>query len=236
MINVAICDDNIEFIKLLSTNVSHQLRLRNLNFDITNFTNTDTLLEHMKTNTFDFIFMDIDFSNEKKNGIEISKKINYFYPNTFIIFITGYPDYFIDVYNADHVFLIIKDDIFNLLPKALDVALSKINKSDDNNIIQVKRRNEVLNLPKSSIIYMENVLRQIKIHCIDQDILLYAKFSDYENDLDPNTFVQCHRSFVVNTNYIKKFSKAEIELIDGQLIPVGRNYKDRVVSTLFKKK
>ena len=47
------------------------------------------------------------------------------------------------------------------------------------------------------------------------------------------TFVQCHKSCIVNLLHVNSLSGAEIQLTDGTKITVGRNYLAQVRNTLL---
>jgi len=48
-----------------------------------------------------------------------------------------------------------------------------------------------------------------------------------------HTFVQCHKSCIVNLLYVNSLSGAEIQLTDGTKITVGRNYLAQVRNALL---
>ena len=51
-----------------------------------------------------------------------------------------------------------------------------------------------------------------------------GKISDILNELPPN-FLKCHRSYIVNTNYINTYGKGAAILKNKEKIPVSRNFK-----------
>ncbi len=51
-----------------------------------------------------------------------------------------------------------------------------------------------------------------------------GKISDILNELPPN-FLKCHRSYIVNTNYINTYGKGAVILKNREKIPVSRNFK-----------
>lgn len=53
---------------------------------------------------------------------------------------------------------------------------------------------------------------------------LRGKLSEIEKELPPN-FIKCHRSYIVNTNFIKSSSSKGILLKNGEELPVSRNFK-----------
>lgn len=57
-----------------------------------------------------------------------------------------------------------------------------------------------------------------------------GKLKNIKNELPPN-FIQCHRSYLVNTNYIKQIGQDFLTLVNQEMIPVSRTYK-----SVFKEK
>ena len=53
---------------------------------------------------------------------------------------------------------------------------------------------------------------------------LRGKISEILEELPPN-FVKCHRSYIVNKNYIKSNTYKSITLQTGEEIPVSRSFK-----------
>ncbi len=107
-------------------------------------------------------------------------------------------------------------------------------------IEQEKRKDQVLELvsnrqqvriPYVSIIYIESLADYIKVHTSNKnEITSKEKISSLEEKL-PDSFVRIHRSFIVNTSTITRFSSTEIE-VGGISLNIGRSYKSSVLSRL----
>ena len=48
--------------------------------------------------------------------------------------------------------------------------------------------------------------------------------------LEEPQFCRCHRAFMFNIYYLEKFSKNEIKLSDGVIIPVSKNRQQKVIN------
>lgn len=53
-----------------------------------------------------------------------------------------------------------------------------------------------------------------------------GKISQIKKELPPN-FIQSHRSYIVNRNFIKQITNSELFLINNTDIPISRSFKDR---------
>lgn len=74
------------------------------------------------------LFLDIRLGkiNKEINGIDLAKKITIEAPFCQIIFLTGYVDFAPYVYEADHLYFVLKTQLDTMMPKALEKAARKI--------------------------------------------------------------------------------------------------------------
>lgn len=72
----------------------------------------------------------------------------------------------------------------------------------------VKNKDVQMRIEHSNISYFESRQRIVIMHTPQQAIEFYAKLSDVEAALPPDSFVRCHQSYIVNMNYIKTLDKA----------------------------
>lgn len=59
-----------------------------------------------------------------------------------------------------------------------------------------------------------------------KDNFVRGKLSTIIKELPPN-FVRCHRSYIVNENYIEKFDSKTLTLTDGSEVPVSKTYRSQ---------
>lgn len=65
---------------------------------------------------------------------------------------------------------------------------------------------------------IESQLRKIRIHTTYDVIEYYHKLSDIEEDLKNFNFFKCHRSYIVNLNYVRSYDNVFITLKNGEKI------------------
>ncbi len=90
--------------------------------------------------------------------------------------------------------------------------------------VRANRQNHQIRL--SEIDYIESLSDYVKIWNGKEPILTREKISHLEEKL-PNSFIRCHRSFLINANKIDSLAYDQV-IINGQEIPVGRKYKERL--------
>lgn len=64
-------------------------------------------------------------------------------------------------------------------------------------------------------------------------IITYAVFDDYLPKL-PQSFVQTHRSYIANLNYVKSAENKGLILFNDEFIPVSRSYKKATMDAIMK--
>jgi tetratricopeptide (TPR) repeat protein len=84
-------------------------------------------------------------------------------------------------------------------------------------------------LKNNAKIYLEKLLyikaedHYLELITTTKKEFVRGKISEIRLELPPN-FVKCHRSFIVNINYISIYLKTEVKLENGTLIPLSRGF------------
>jgi len=53
-----------------------------------------------------------------------------------------------------------------------------------------------------------------------------SSLKEVMEQLHPSWFVQCHKSYCVNLNYIDSTTHQTVTLVNGETIPIGRKNKE----------
>lgn len=89
----------------------------------------------------------------------------------------------------------------------------------------------------NDIIYCEGDVNYTKVHLYDgRNILVSRTPKEIEELLDCQYFYRIHKSFVVNLNFVKSYSRSEngIHLDNNELLPVSTRKNDEFLSVLTK--
>jgi two-component system LytT family response regulator len=89
----------------------------------------------------------------------------------------------------------------------------------------------------NDIIYCEGDVNYTKVHLYDgRSILVSRTLKEIEELLDCQYFYRIHKSFVVNLNFVKSYSRSEngIHLDNNELLPVSTRKNDEFLSVLTK--
>ena len=234
MISIAICDNEQIFLNQYHKKLKMVAKKLNIDLDIHQFSSGESLLFHLEDypNHFQIIYLDIVMDG--LNGIETALKLRKLNSAVKIIFLTSSKDYVYSAFDANASNYLIKslhDDKFD------DVFLTVYNQVKSELIeplFTIKTQNANYLIPFSEIAYFESYKRLIICHKSNNEkIEYYYKISDLVIDLETQPFVLIHRSFLVNMKFILKFSKTDVHLKNGVVLPVSRNNYEEVKDKLF---
>ena len=167
------------------------------------------------------------------------------------IFITAYSEYSLKALNMSASYYILKPiDITELVTAVNKVQLS-ILKADNFNHTQVLLQNlkakpeqQQIILPTlqgfdviktASIIKLQANGNFTDIHLNGGTIKMVCKFLKHFDEVLSEPFVRVHRSFIVNSHYIKSYTKSNggfITLLDGRDVEVSQTYKEQLLKML----
>ena len=167
------------------------------------FADPDELLFAAESEHYDLAFIDIELGDQ--SGIRLSNHLLRIHPDIQIIFFSGYDDYYLDVYNVDHVYFLKKPVDPERLKTALYAAQRRILSLKDK-FLTISNKQGVFRIPLQEILFLEKSRRLILVHTADGEVFkTYGKFSDFEDSLD-SLFFQCHTSYIVNFRYVSEMS------------------------------
>ncbi len=230
MIRTAICDDNTLHLNYTQNLVRNLLGSASAIALYDNAHEFADILEN-ESPIYDMVLLDIDLGNV--SGIKLARKINEINPFCQIIFISGYLNYALEVYDTKHTYFIIKTEIKKRLPAAVEKAIANLNAVRGQALI-VRQRNKMLSLDSNDILYLERDKRVTVIHTADNEYSVYEKLNELHPRLHSDDFVICHNSYIVNLNKVKEFDKNEFVLINGNSVPISRNYHTLVKEKFLK--
>lgn len=192
----------------------------------------------IKKETVELIFLDIQMP--KLNGIEFLKILN---PSPKIVFTTAYREYAIESYELNVVDYLLKPISFQRFLMAVNKAIIghegvdlvndeiKDELNSEEPYIFLKADRKMVKIYLKDINYIESLKDYVRIKLPDREVISLQKISFLEQKLPENCFIRIHRSYIVPFKKIEAFSSNHIE-VGGNELPIGRNYKDQVLTLL----
>ncbi len=221
MIRIAVCDDVDAICSELENIILDFQKQEGIKLTVEAYPSGETFINDLKKGyKYELIFLDIEIG--KINGVEVGHYIrdelkDYMTKIVYISSKTGYDRQLFDV------------QPFNFLPKPLDrekvisvIKLAIKFFEIENNIFSFKTGTQTHRVPVRDIVYFENIGRQIKLVSLNDIFYFYGTADSVREQLPKSRFIMPHRSYIVNYDNVLTIKKDEIEMCNGDIIPISR--------------
>lgn len=228
-INCLIVDDEPLAQDVLDTYIK-QVPLLNL-VGICN--NAIEALEKMHQNTIDLIFLDIQMP--EISGIDFLKSLK---APPLVIFTTAYQNYALQGFELNAVDYLLKPFSLDRFQKAVKRAselarMIEESSQKEDEYIFIKSDQRLQKVSFGEILYVEALADYVKIHTNDKRYITLQTMKNMEEKLPEKYFKRVHRSFIVSLDKIMAIVGGNVE-VNGQRIPIGKNYKDAFYEAMHK--
>lgn len=187
------------------------------------------LFDYGEEKDFDILLLDIEMPG--MNGIELAKEVRNGNSTVQIVFITGYYEYFSDGFDVSALHYLIKPANEQKLCGVLDKAVENL--AYRQRSVLLATADGEIKVSLADVLYVEAENVYIVVHTVQGDYrtrMALAKFSEQLDD----TFFKVHRSFVVALKYLKKVTRTNVTMANGDVIPISRGLYDEVHAALIK--
>ena len=183
---------------------------------------------------FDLVILDIRIGD--KNGIEFAQKLRNTGSDATIAFISNFEQYAIEGYSVHAISYLLKPLKKERIEALLDEASSKAGDFASKSL-RFSLNGKTVFIATDSIRYIEVFNKHITVHLIDKNETFYMSINNLEPQLSTTSLVRCHRSFIVNLNYVREVASDCVILLEcDEPIPVGRAYSKEFKKALFQKR
>lgn len=217
MVKIAVCDDEPAMCKRLEEMITSKLKQRDETFRITCCTNAVQFFHGPMD--YDLVFLDIQMPN--LNGIELSKRLRGKGFEGVLIFVTVLEEYMPDAFEVEAMDYLCKPVDENRLERALERSLKRLKRKEER-YLTIRTVNWCRNVKLKDIYYCEVVNRKLYLHTIDGVLEYYGKIREAEQQTAPD-FIRCHRSFLVNPEYLSEYRDGQAILQNGEQVPVSKS-------------
>jgi DNA-binding LytR/AlgR family response regulator len=218
---IAICDDCLDVIGTLEEIITDCFKtIGNYNCDA--YLSGEELLAVIAGDEQRYQMYVLDIEMKELDGIELAHRIRAKNMNSIIIFITNHKELMQSVFEVNAFHFLVKPIEFE---KAKQVFLKAIYALKIGKLVfQYKIRKAVYSIFYTQIILFESYKRKITIYTENDTCDFYGSLNDIIDEVNHQVFVQVHKSYIVNMNYIKYMEREAIVLFNGQRICVTKKY------------
>lgn len=217
MIRIAICDDEKSMTDKLEKMVSAFFRRKNTEITIAQFSSGRELLNYDKT--IDILFLDIQMDGI--DGMKTARKLREHKFRGFLIFITVLKEMVFKSFEVQAYDYLVKPVAEGHFEKTMERLFASMqNVREANLLVQKGHESRIISL--KDIVFCEIIDRKIYLHLASSEIVdFYDRIENLETRVD-DRFFRCHRSFLINLQYLKGYKNGTAYMEGDKEIPVSR--------------
>ncbi|QIW80964.1 two-component system response regulator LytT [Bacillus tequilensis] len=231
MLKVLIVDDEM----LARDELAYLLKRTNEDMEINEAENIESAFDQMMDQKPDLLFLDVDLSGE--NGFDIAKRLKKMKHPPAVVFATAYDQYALKAFEVDALDYLTKPFDEERIQQTLkkykkgnrDIAETDLSSHAGPHKLALSVGESIVIVDTKDIIYAGTEDRHVNVKTFDTSYKVSDTLVVIEKKLPDPDFIRVHRSFVVNTEYIKEIqpwfnSTYNLIMKDGSKIPVSRTY------------
>ena len=218
LIQFAVCDDQPLMVRELSRRLSDYMRERPVHsYSLRCFSDGRSLLDSGEG--FDVIFLDIQM--ERPDGMETARALRRRGDRSLLVFVTVLRECVFDAFEVEAWDYLVKPLDGARFERTMDRVLRQLERRRGESVV-VRRGTDWEVVPLEEIVYCEVQGRKLYLHKRDGTVVdYYARLEELEHRVD-GRFFKCHRSYLVNLDYVRGFRAGQAALPGGESIPVSR--------------
>jgi len=236
MLRIAICDDNIHFLKQIHQLTQAELMRLDTSLEsvIEKFDDGFHLVEKIRNGSrYDIVLLDWDMPI--LGGEATGRALRELDNECLIIFITAYVEFALKAYHLTTFRYILKENIEKELPEALCAAIERqhsteqflLVKTDQNTLVQIRLCDIYCAEYKNRQIIFST--KQGVYHSVQR-----AQLKDLEDQLLTQGFVRPYKGVLVNITEISEKRQHTLLMSNGRTFPVSRIYQNSVMMAMSK--
>lgn len=224
---IVLCDDNAEDLQDLKDLVARYWRRRGMSMpEIYATQSSADLIRRVQDGEHYDIYL-LDIVMEEGDGIHVAKTIREAGGKSVIIYATSSPEFALGAFSVYACGYLLKPVEEKAFEECMDYALNRLIPPKEINI-SVKCREGIVNVNTSRLMFVQNVSRVMRIYMADGEVIesVYIRqpFEEELTELLQDTrFLQPHKSFVINLDYVEKMLLHDFVMRGGTVVPISRN-------------
>ena len=170
---------------------------------------------------------------ERPDGMETARLLRQRDNHSLIVFVTVLKECVFDAFQVEAYDYLLKPLDSARFRRTMDRALGWLERDAAKNLV-IQRGSGCQVILLSDILYCEVLGRKIYLHKKDGMVVdYYDRLEDLEQRVD-GRFFKCHRSYLVNLDYVGGCQDGQVLLQNGERIPVSRLRERELTQALLR--
>lgn len=220
MLKIAVCDDSRTDVEMLEA-AFDQLRDYPIEYDVY-FRGEELLTYSMQhEEVYHLYIFDIEMPN--MNGLELAKEVRKRDAKALFVFLTGYTQYVMDVFEVITFDYVQKPITVQKLEIIIQKVMQYLNMIRQDFVFQFRKNH--FRVCCDDILYFEKKGRQAVIHTISDTYKTNMTTEEIWKQLDEKVFTHIHVSYIINLGHIRAIEGDEVLLDNEERILIARSHK-----------
>ncbi len=220
MLKLAFCETDPEIFTELSVLLKKYETTESIH--IKGFLNPTEFIQYVDYHGLELDILMCNIIMDNYNGIRLMHTVQKSLPNIQIIFASQYKELVFDAYAVRHVAFIPVPITPRHFHTAMHMAIANARESKNRQYLTLSSRGLLTKIDIADILYLESNLRTLHVHTIENQLEFTRQLETVKPLLD-DRFVHCHKSYIVNMDYITKLDMASMCFIltNNHVVPIS---------------
>lgn len=223
MLNIAVCDDSRTDVEMLESAFD---KLAQYQFSYEVYFTAKELLKHVIDDGEMYHLYIFDIEMPEMNGLQLAKEIRKIDAKALFVFLTGYTQYVMDVFEVITFDYISKPITVEKLESVLLKAMQYLHMIKRDFVFQF-RKNQ-FRISCDDIVYFEKKGRQAVIHTISENFKANMTTEEIWKQLDDKVFAHIHVSYIINLGHIRAIEGDEVVMDNEERLLIARSHKQNL--------
>ncbi|MDD6160101.1 MAG: LytTR family DNA-binding domain-containing protein [Oscillospiraceae bacterium] len=179
----------------------------------------------------DIVFMDIEMPY--MNGMDAALEFRKHNQDAILIFATRATKYAVRGYSVDAIGYLVKPISRRAFSDTFEKALRLHRERTKRRTLVLKVKDGMKRISADRILYIESSSHQLEVVTETETFEIWGSLDKMREQL-PDSFVACHRGYIVNLEYVDSVGKGGLCIVGkpGLLIPVSRQKRQEFMEAL----
>ncbi len=227
MYKIVVCDDEQGTCNELKTIIEKIFAERKESLQVKIFLSGEDLIEDLNNGSkYDLLFLDINLTSI--NGVEVGKYIRETIKDykLLITYVSSYESYAMSLFQVQPFEFLIKPVNEESVRKVIDKAVYWYKETET--MLEYTKNKALYSVKCNEIVYVYSDRKKVSIVMMNGDKEeFYGKLKETAMQL-PENFSMISQSFVINRNYVQKYSYDEVVMMNKHILSISRTYRKAI--------
>ncbi len=222
---ISICDDETKILEEISSFIEKEFP----SVRIKSYSDGKSFIASTEERP-DVLLADIDMPG--MSGMDVAATLASEKAKTLVVFVTAHDELVYDSFKY-HPFAFVRK---KFLQEELRSVLADCEKEieNQNKRFTFQNASTMVNLAQNEILYFEGQANYLAIHTTSEQYRMRSTMSAVEEELKDSGFLRIHKGFLVNLEHIRILKTEELELDNGEVLPIGKSYSESAKKSILR--